>query len=53
MTRKQEFSMIWMKNSIIWLAMLAMEDPSIASVIDAREYAPKREMAFSFYILWM
>src|SRR5689334_24427206 len=35
------------------MAMLAMEDPSIASVIDTREYAHKRETAFSFYILWM
>src|SRR5438270_13813029 len=34
------------------MTMLAMEDPSIASVIDTREYANKRETAFSFYILW-
>src|SRR6266496_5904606 len=35
------------------MAMLAMEDPSIARVIDTRDYANKRETAFSFYILWM
>jgi hypothetical protein len=35
------------------MAMLAMEDPSIATVIDTRDYAKKRETAFSFYILWM
>src|SRR6266516_3967559 len=35
------------------MAMLAMEDPSITSVIDTRDYAHKRETAFSFYILWM
>jgi hypothetical protein len=33
--------------------MLAMEDPSITRVIDTRDYANKRETAFSFYILWM
>ncbi len=35
------------------MAMLAMEDPSIARVIDTRDYANKRETAFSFYILRM
>src|SRR6266487_4056072 len=35
------------------MAMLAMEDPSIARVIDTRDYANKRETAFSFYVLWM
>ena len=33
--------------------MLAMEDPSIARVIDTGDYANKRETAFSFYVLWM
>src|SRR5947208_11162258 len=32
-------------------AMLTMEDPSIARVIDTRDYANKRETAFSFYVL--
>ena len=35
------------------MAMLALDDPSIARVIDTRDYANKREKAFSFYILWM
>src|SRR5438445_5519574 len=35
------------------MAMLAMEDPSIARVIDTRDYANKKETAFSFYVLWM
>ena len=35
------------------MAMLAKEDPSIARVIDTRDYANKKETAFSFYILWM
>ena len=35
------------------MAMLAMEDPSIARVIDTRDYANKRETAFSFHILRM
>ena len=35
------------------MAMLAMEDPSIARVIDTTDYANKRETVFSFYILWM
>ncbi len=33
--------------------MLAMQDPSITGVIDTRDYAKKRELAFSFYILWI
>ena len=40
------------KNFTIW-QMLAMEDPSIAKVIDTRDYANKKELAFSFYILWI
>jgi hypothetical protein len=35
------------------MAMLAMQVPSITGVIDTRDYAKKREVAFSFYILWM
>jgi hypothetical protein len=39
------------------LAMLAMEDPSIIRVMDNRtstvDYPDKKEVAFSFYILWM
>ncbi|PWU79480.1 MAG: hypothetical protein DLM72_17090 [Candidatus Nitrosopolaris wilkensis] len=35
------------------MAMLAMDDPSVAKVIDTRDYANKRETAFSFYVLWM
>ena len=35
------------------MATLAMDDPSIVGVIDTRDYANKRETAFSFYILWM
>jgi len=34
------------------MAKLAMEDPSIVRVIDAHDYTDKREVAFSFYILW-
>ena len=30
-----------------------MEDPSIAQVIDADDYTNKREVAFSFYVLWI
>jgi len=35
------------------MAMLAMQDPTITGVIDTRDYSKKREVAFSFYILWM
>ena len=35
------------------MAMLAMEDPSIVRVVDKHEYANKKEVAFSFYILRM
>jgi hypothetical protein len=35
------------------MAMLAMDDPSAAKVIDTRDYANKREKAFSFCFLWM
>jgi hypothetical protein len=35
------------------MAMLAMQIPSITGVIDTRDYAKKREVAFSFYILRM
>ena len=39
------------------MAMLAMEDPSIIRVMDNRpstiDYPDKKEMAFSFYILWI
>jgi hypothetical protein len=35
------------------MAMLAMEDPSIVRVIDTVAYPNKKEVAFSFYILWM
>jgi hypothetical protein len=35
------------------MAMLAMEDPSIVRVVDIHEYKNKKEVAFSFYILWM
>src|SRR6266571_3902179 len=39
------------------LAMLAMEDPSIIRVMDNRtstvDYPDKKDVAFSFYILWM
>jgi hypothetical protein len=39
------------------MAMLAMEDPSIIRVMDNRtstvDYPDKKEVAFSFYILWM
>jgi hypothetical protein len=34
------------------MAELAMEDPSIQKVID-KEGKPSRELAFSFYILWI
>jgi hypothetical protein len=34
------------------MAMLAMDDPSIVRVVDTQEYRNKRELAFSFYILW-
>ena len=34
------------------MSMLAMADPSIIRVVDTREYTNK-EVAFSFYILWM
>ena len=35
------------------MAMLVMEDPSIVRVIETRDYAKQKEVAFSFYILWM
>jgi len=39
------------------MAMLAMEDPSIIRVMDNRQhivdYPNKKEVAFSFYVLWM
>jgi hypothetical protein len=34
------------------MAELAMEDPSIQKVID-NEGEPSRELAFSFYVLWI
>jgi len=34
------------------MAMLAMDDPSIIRVIDMHDYKNKKEVAFSFYILW-
>jgi hypothetical protein len=34
------------------MAMLLMEDPSITPVLDARDYRNKKQVAFSFYILW-
>ena len=34
------------------MAMLIMQDPSITTVIDTRDYA-QPETAFSFYILWI
>ena len=30
-----------------------MEDPSIIRVVDAHEYTNKKEVPFSFYVLWM
>ncbi len=35
------------------MAMLVMEDPSLGRVIETRDYAKSKEVAFSFYILWM
>jgi hypothetical protein len=39
------------------ISMLAMEDPSIIRVMDNRtstvDYPNKKEVAFSFYVLWM
>jgi hypothetical protein len=35
------------------MATLAMEDPSIVGVVDTVDYPDKKEVAFSFYILWM
>ena len=35
------------------MAALVMEDPSIIQVIDAVDYPNKKEVAFSFYVLWM
>ena len=34
------------------MATLAMEDPSIVGVIDTVAYPNKKEVAFSFYVLW-
>ena len=33
------------------MAMLVMEDPSLGRVIETRDYAKQKEVAFSFYIL--
>ena len=35
------------------MAMLVMEDPSITRVLDTYDYTNKKDVAFSFYILWM
>jgi hypothetical protein len=35
------------------MAMLVMEDPSMVRVVDNYDYANKKEVAFSFYVLWM
>src|SRR5215831_1354623 len=35
------------------MAALVMADPSIIQVIDAVDYPNKKEVAFSFYVLWM
>jgi len=35
------------------MAMLVTEDPTITSVLDTYAYANKKDVTFSFYILWM
>ncbi|WP_162478052.1 hypothetical protein [Nitrososphaera sp. AFS] len=35
------------------MAMLVMEDPYLVCVIESRDYTKQKEVAFSFYILWI
>jgi hypothetical protein len=35
------------------MTMLVMQDPTITRVLDTYDYTNKKDVAFSFYILWM